>query len=143
MLAASSTASRRRTRWRFRIMWQPNRVQWSIIWSIAILLILAWPPAEGRSLLVKLANWAVDPADALPTLPAALPMGLDDNGDAVTAHDAELTAYYRRHDSSTVTRWRMDWKTAADPFDPVTERQLLVGVAVVGALLVWRLQQRR
>ena len=96
-------------------MWQPNRTQWSIIWSIAILLILAWPPAEGRSLMMKVVNWAVDPAGALPGIPAALPMGLDDNGDAVAAHDAELTAYYQRHDSGTLTRWRMDMKTADDP----------------------------
>ena len=125
-------------------MWQPNRTQWAIIWPIAIVFILGWPPAEGRSLMVKLTNWAVDPANTLPALPDALPMGLDDNGDAVAAHDAELTEYYQRHDSTPLTRWRMDMKTAEDPFDPATERQLLVGVAVVGALLVWRLngQQR-
>jgi len=124
-------------------MWQPRRTQLAIIWPIAIILILAWPPAEGRSLMMKAANWAVDPAGMLPTLPATLPMGLDDNGDAVAAHDAELTEYYRRHDSTPVTRWRMDMKTAEDPFDPVTERQLLVGLAVVGALLVWRLSGQR
>jgi hypothetical protein len=120
-------------------MWQPNRAQWAIIWPIAIILILGWPPADGRSLAVKLANWAVDPADRLPTLPAALPMGMDDNGDAVTAHDAELSDYYRRHDSTPVIRWRMDMKVATDPFDSTTERQLLVGLAVVGALLIWRM----
>jgi hypothetical protein len=122
-------------------MWQPNRLQWSIIWSIAILVVLAWPPAEGRSLLVKAVNWAVDPAGTLPTLPAALPMGLDDNGDAVAAHDAELTSYYQRHDSGALTRWRMDMKTANEPLDPVTERQLLVGLAILSALGVWRLNR--
>jgi len=38
-------------------MWQPNRARWGIIWAAALLLILSWPPAEGRSLLVKAANW--------------------------------------------------------------------------------------
>jgi hypothetical protein len=123
-------------------MWQPNRAQWAIIWPIAIVLVLAWPPAEGRSLMVKFVNWAVDPTGELPTLPAALPMGLDDNGDAVAAHDAELTNYYRRHDGTPVTRWRMDMKTADNPVDPVTERQMLVGAGVVSALVVWRLNGR-
>ena len=78
-------------------MWQPNRAQWGIIWAAALLLILSWPPAEGRSLLVKAANWIVDPSDSLPRLPAPLPMGLEDNGDAVAEHDAAATEYYRQY----------------------------------------------
>jgi hypothetical protein len=124
-------------------MWQPNRAQWSIIWTVAVLLVLVWPPDKGRSLLVKAVNWAVDPTQSLPALPATLPMGLDDDGDAVTAHDAQEAEYYRRRDSSATTRWRMNVKGAGDPVDPSTERQLLTGVAVLSALAVWRLDGKR
>ena len=123
-------------------MWQPNRAQWSIIWTVAALLVLAWPPDTGRSLAMKIANRVVDPTGALPALPPPLPMGLDDNGDAVAAHDAQEAEYYRLHDRSRTTRWRMDLKTAGEPLDPSTERQLLVGVAVLSALGVWRLNRR-
>jgi hypothetical protein len=123
-------------------VWQPNRGQWWIIWSAAVLLILAWPPDEGRSLGVKAINWMVDPGGSLPTLPDPLPMGLDDNGDAVAAHDAQEAEYYRVRDSSPTVRWRMTLKTVTEPFNPSTERQGLVGVAVLSALGVWRLAGR-
>ena len=123
-------------------MWQPNRAQWSVIWTVAVLLILVWPPEAGRSLGVKAINWAVDPGDSLPTLPDQLPMGLDDNGDAVAAHDAQESEYHRLHNSSTVARWRMDLKTAHDPFDPSTAREILAGLGILGTLAVWRLQER-
>ncbi|MEO8681918.1 MAG: hypothetical protein ABI665_22920 [Vicinamibacterales bacterium] len=124
-------------------MFQPSRAQWSLIWAVAVILILAWPPAEGRSLLVKIVNWAVDPANSLPTLPAPLAMGLDDNGDAVAAHDAIEADYYQARDRSALVRWRMDMKTARDPLAPATERQVLVGLAVLSALAVWRLDAKR
>lgn len=124
-------------------MFQPNRAQWSIIWTAAALLVLAWPGDTGRSLLVKAVNWAVDPAGSLPTLPAPLPMALDDDGDAVPAHDAQEAEYYRVRDRSVITRWRMTLRDAGDPFDPSTERQLLVAVAVLSALGVWRLDGKR
>ena len=38
-------------------MWQPNRAQWSIIWTVAVLVILGWPPDSGKSLAVKGVNW--------------------------------------------------------------------------------------
>jgi hypothetical protein len=123
-------------------MWQPNRLQWPIIWTVAVLLILCWPPDKGRSLLVKAVNWAVDPSDLLPTLPAPLPIGLDDDGDAVAAHDTQETEYYRLRDSSPMMRWRLSMKVASDPFDPSTERQLLIGVAVLSVLGVWRLNKQ-
>jgi hypothetical protein len=122
-------------------MWQPNRAQWPIIWAAAALLVLAWPPAEGRSLMLKGASRLVDPLNSLPALPPPLPMGLDDDGDAVAAHDTQEREYYRVRDTSAATRWRMAIKAARDPFDATTERQLLVGAAVFAALLVWR-QQR-
>jgi hypothetical protein len=124
-------------------MWQPNRTQWRLICSTAALLVLAWPPDQGRSLLVKTVNWAVDPTDSLPTLPPVLPIGLDDNGDAVAAHDEQEREYYRSRASSPTTRWRMDLKVARDRFDSTTERQLLVGLALLSALGVLRLNKHR
>jgi len=120
-------------------MWQPNRAQWPIIWTVTLLLVLAWPPDRGRSLLLKTVNWIVDPAASLPTMPQPLPMGLDDNGDTVAAHDAQEAEYYRAQARSPMTRWRMEMKHARDPFDATTERQLLVGIAALGALAMWRL----
>jgi hypothetical protein len=121
-------------------MWQPNRAQWSIIWTVAVLLVLAWPPDTGKSLAVKCVNWAADPSGALPNLPQPLPMALDDDGDAVSAHDMLEADYYRMRNRSAVTRWRMDLKEAEDPFNRQTERQLLMGLGVLAVLAVWRLQ---
>jgi hypothetical protein len=84
----------------------------------------------------------VDPAGSLPSLPPALPPGLGDDGDAVATHDAIEAEYYRRYNSSTMTRWRMDVKAAGDPFDPTTERQILVAGAAIAALATWRLGKR-
>ena len=75
-------------------MWQPHRAQWTIIWTVALLAVLAWPPETGRSLLLKAINRAADPAGSLPALPPPLPLGLDDDGDAVSAHDAREAEYY-------------------------------------------------
>jgi hypothetical protein len=122
---------------------QPNRAQWTVIWIVALLVILAWPPSEGRSLGVKLLNWSVDPRGALPALPEQLPPGLDDNGDAVTEHDLLEQEYYRARDRSPMTRWRMEMKEWTDPITPQTERQLLVAIVVLGALLTWRLAGAR
>jgi hypothetical protein len=124
------------------VVWRPNRAQWSIIWTVAVLLILAWPPDAGRSLIVTTINWAVDPGDWLPTLPAQLPMGLDDDGDAVAAHDAQEAEYLRLYQASPITRWRMNLKTARDPFVPSTEREILTGVGILSALALWRLAGR-
>lgn len=123
-------------------MWQPRARQWALIWPVALLLILAWPPAEERSLGVKAMNWMADPLQSLPALPAPLPMGLEDDGDAVAAHDQQAAAYYNAYDSSGTVRRRMTLKEWTDPADPSTERQLLVGIAVVAALIVWRLERR-
>jgi hypothetical protein len=124
-------------------MWQPSTRQWTIISVLAVLLVLAWPPDEGRSLGVKLVNWAADPMNRLPTLPPTLPFGMDDNGDAVAEHDMIENAYYQARQRSPLTRWRMDLKEAADPLERSTERQILIGLAVAGALLVWRLEAVR
>lgn len=124
-------------------MWQPIPRQWLVIWPVALLLVLAWPPDQGRSLGVKFLNWMADPTQSLPELPEALPMALDDNGDAVAEHDALVAEYYRVYDNSALARWRLDLKGATDPIDPTTERQLLMAIGVLGGLAVWRLQGKR
>ena len=122
-------------------MWQPNRAQWIIIVTVTLLLVCAWPPDRGPSLLLKATNWLVDPTGSLPTLPPPLPMGADDDGDLVAAHDAQESDYYRVRERSGWTRWRMEMKNARDPFDATTERQLLVGVAALSALTIWKLSR--
>jgi hypothetical protein len=124
-------------------MWSPSRTQWAVIWVVTVLLLLAWPPSEGRSLGVKAINWLADPTHALPDAPEPLPMGLDDDGDAVAAHDALEQEYYRAYDSGGSTRTRLELKSFEDPLNPVTERQVLVGVGVISALFVWMLETRR
>ena len=66
-------------------------------------------------------------------------MGLDDNADAVAAHDAEEAEYYRLVSTSGFARLRLRLKELNDPLDQTTERQLLVGIAVMGALGIWKL----
>jgi hypothetical protein len=124
-------------------VWQPNSAQWRIIWIVAAVLILLWPPDKGRSLGVKIANWIADPGHTLPAMPEPLPIALDDNGDAVTEHDALAAEYYRQFQSSGMTRFRMKLKEASEPFDPSTERQILAGFGVLGALVVWRMNGKR
>ena len=124
-------------------VWQPNTAQWRIIWIVAVVMILAWPPDKGRSLGMKVVNWIVDPANSLRTPPPPLPPGLDDDGDAVTAHDAETAEYYEQYQSSALTRLRMRLKVASDPFDPSTERQILAGIGVLSALTVWRMGRQK
>ena len=107
------------------------------------MLILCWPPDNGRSLGVKITNWLADPRNTLPTLPEPLPIALDDNGDAVSEHDALEAEYYRQYQSSALTRYRMRLKEATDPFDPSTERQILAGIGILSALAVWRVNGKR
>lgn len=121
-----------------------TRAQRVIVSAIAVLLVLCWPPdrGHGTSLIIKVMHWAVDPTDALPALPPPLPPGLGDNGDAVAEHDAIEAEYYRLHNGSAMTRWRMDMEAAGDPFDPTTERQVLIAAAVVAALAAWMLGRK-
>ena len=70
-------------------------------------------------------------------------MRLDDDGDAVTEHDMLENAYLIARDRSGTTRLRMDLKEAGDPFAASTQRQLLIGLVVVGGLLVWRMEISR
>jgi hypothetical protein len=120
-------------------VWQPNAAQWRIIWIVSVLLILCWPPDKGRSLGVKITNWLADPGNTLPAMPAPLPIALDDNGDAVTEHDALEAEYHRQFEGSALIRLRISLKEAKDPFDPSTERQILAGIGILSALAVWRI----
>ncbi len=124
-------------------MWQPNRPQWAVIWIVAILLIVAWPPREGRSIAVRAARWLADPRNELPLLPEPLPMGLGDDGDAVMEHDRRMQDYYAFYEGSDSNQLRLRLKTAEEPLDPALTRQLLTGVAVFAALGVWWLNGRQ
>lgn len=84
-------------------------------------------------------NWAADPRHELPLMPEQLPMALDDDGDAVAEHDLQEQAWNHARERSAVTRWRMDLRDAGDPLPRTAQRQVLVGVAVAGALLAWRM----
>ena len=92
---------------------------------------------------MKLAGWVVDPGGRVPSMPPPLPMGLDDDGNAVSEHDMLENGYLLARERSTITRLRMDVKDGADPFERSTQRQLLIGLAVVAALIVWRLDAGR
>jgi len=119
-------------------MWQPNSVQWRFIWLVAAVVVLAWPPAEGKSLGLTGAAWLVDPLHSLPAKPPELPIFLGDDGQAVEAHDRQLTYYWDTYNASAVSRVRIDIRDFEDPFNPTTERQLLVGFGVFAGLLAWR-----
>jgi len=120
-------------------------MQWILICATTVAGILCWPPdrGHGSNLLTKAIHFAVDPAGSLPALPPALPPGLGDDGDAVAAHDAIEADYYRHYNSSNLTRWLMDVKAAADPFDPTTERQVLAAGAALVALAAFKLGNKK
>jgi hypothetical protein len=123
-------------------MWQPDTIQWRFIWIAAVCLILAWP-AQDRSLAVKAINWGVDPFESLPSTPGPLAMGAGDDPEAVQQHDAEEAAYYSMYNTSRLARLRLQLRDLDDPFDPATERQVLVGLAILSALGIWRLEARK
>lgn len=119
-------------------MWQPSNPQWWTLVTIALLIVVVWPPQEERSLAVKLVNRAVDPRNELPLLPGPLPIGQEDTLEAVNVHDLQTRMYEELYAKGGWTRMRLVLKVARDPFDPGTERQVLVLVGVVTAFVVWR-----
>jgi hypothetical protein len=123
-------------------MWQPNTAQWRLIWTVALLLILAWP-AENQSLAIKAINWGVDPFQTLPRTPSPLAPGLGDDMEAVQQHDAEEAAYYYMYSSSRISRLRLQLRDLKDPLDPSTERQILVGLAILFTLSIWRAESKK
>lgn len=107
---------------------------------LAVLLVVAaWPPANGRSLLMKAVNFAVDPMDSLPVLPPQLGYGLSDDVRAVEERDAMVRAYDDAYDRDVLTRRRLELKVARDPFEASTERQVLL---VFGVLVAYRTARR-
>jgi len=123
-------------------VWQPTNSQWWALLVVALLIVAAWPPADDRSLAMKFVNWAVDPADRLPTLPPPYGPGEGDDLEAVNAHDLQTRMYDELHDKGGWTRMRLELKVAEDPFNAATERQLLVAVGVIAAFVVWRFGTR-
>ncbi len=120
-------------------MWQPNKLQWWLLVIVAVLIVFVWPPSDDKSLAVKVVNWAVDPRGELPILPDQLALGLGDDPDAVNARDLQVQQYDALYLKGGWMRKRLELKVARDPFNPSTERQLLIGLAVVTVLLTWRL----
>jgi hypothetical protein len=125
------------------VRWQPTDVQWWLIVVVALLVVGAWPPGDDKSLAVKFMNWVVDPRGELPILPDQLALGMGDDPDAVYARDLQVQKYDALYLKGGWTRKRLELKAARDPFDPATERQMLTGLAVVTALLAWRVAGRR
>ena len=119
-------------------MWQPTNRQWWLLLVTALVVVALWPPADDRSLAMKFVNWAVDPNDALPTLPEPLGFGQGDDVASVEAHDLQTRTYDELYDRGGLTRLRLELKAAGDPFNRATERQLLVAAGVLVAVIVWR-----
>ncbi len=107
-------------------MWQPNNRQWWVLVVAALFITCAWPPSRpgplgnDKSLAMKFVNWAVDPRGELPVMPPPFTFANGDDPDAVMEHDTQTL------------------KVAGDPFNPSTERQLLVALGVATVFLVWR-----
>jgi len=119
-------------------VWQPSRAGAWVLFLVVLGIIAAWPPQDERSLAVKIVNWAVDPADALPTLPPQLGPGVGDDPHEVELRDAEVRRYDDFYDRGGWTRARLELKVATDPFNPSTVRQFLLVVGVVVGFLVWQ-----
>ena len=124
-------------------MWQPNNFQWWVLVIVALLIVFVWPPRDDKSLALKVVNWAVDPRGELPVLPSQLPLGQGDDPDAVSAHDLQTQHYDALYLKGGWIRMRLELKVADDPFNPSTERQVLTGLGVVTAFLVYRFGRRK
>ena len=124
-------------------MRRPGGLQWWFLVVVALLIVCAWPPREGRSLATKFVNWAVDPSGDLPILPPPLGLGLGDDPEAVNARDMQVQQYDALYLRGGWTRRRLLLKVAGDPFDATTTRQLLTGLAVLAGFVGWRLGGRK
>ncbi|MFN8065716.1 MAG: hypothetical protein U0P82_13050 [Vicinamibacterales bacterium] len=115
-----------------------TRGRWWLLLAVTLLLVCAWPPLQGRSLLVKGVNWIVDPGHRLPVLPPQLGFGLSDDPQAVEIRDELVRRYDELYNRDTLTRWRLQMKVAHDPFDPSTERQILLVIGVIAGFMLLR-----
>ena len=119
-------------------MRRPSTRGWWILLLASLAIVVLWPPQADRSLVVKFVNWIVDPADTLPILTPQLEMGMGDDPQMVEFRDSIVQRYDSMYSRGGLTRTRMDLKVARDPFNPTTERQLLLVFGVVVGFLVWR-----
>lgn len=124
-------------------MWRPGKGQWWVLLTVTLLMVFLWPPAGDKSLALKFVNWAVDPYRSLPVLPPPFGPGTGDDVTAVEAHDSQVRMYDELYARGGWTRTRLRLKVAKDPMNPATERQLLVGLEVLVAFLVWRFGSSR
>jgi hypothetical protein len=120
----------------------PTLWQWWSIVVAALAIVVMWPPVDGKSLAVTFVNWAVDPSGQLPILPSQLPLGKGDDPEAVEARDSVVRQYDALHSQGGWTRRRLLLKVAGEPLRPSTMRQLLMGAAVILALVTWRVAVR-
>jgi hypothetical protein len=124
------------------IVWQPNSLQWRLIWVLAAVVVLFWPSQQNRSLAIKAINWAADPRDKLPHPPADFSMEDGEDTSVVIAHDDQEAEYERALGSSGLEGIRVRLRGLQEPFDPSTEQQVLAAIAVLGGLLIWRIGGR-
>ncbi len=115
-----------------------SRPGWWLLLLTTVAIVCAWPPADGRSLLMRTVNWAVDPTDSLPILPPQLGYGLSDDPQAVEIRDELVRRYDEAFDLGGLMRLRLQLKVASDPFEPALERQLLLLFGAVVAFLTMR-----
>ena len=123
-------------------MWRPTDGQWWSLVMVALFIVFAWPPASGKSLGMTVVNWAVDPWGELPILPPPLGRGASDDVEAVEAHDAEVRRFDELNMKGGWTRRRLLLKVANDPFDKSITRQVLSALAILSALVFWRVAGR-
>jgi len=114
----------------------------TLLAAFAVLLVCLWPPANDRSLAVRIVNWAVDPRGELPVLPEPFALGAGDDPDAVAEHDAQVQAYDARYAQGGWMRRRLALKVARDPFNAAMERQVILALGIVAAFLLWRMNAR-
>jgi hypothetical protein len=115
-----------------------TRPGWWTLLVTALLIVGAWPPERGQSLLLKGVHRAADPTGSLPFLPEQLDFGLSDDPQAVELRDELVRRYDVALASGPLARARLKLKVVDDPFDRATERQILLVFGVVMAFVVMR-----
>jgi hypothetical protein len=115
-----------------------RNVRFLAVLLTALAIVCAWPPSDGKSLVMRFVNWVVDPRNELPVLPPQLGFGVGDDPAAVDAHDATVRHYDSLYLQGGWTRRRLELKVADHPFDKSATRQVLIAISVATALIVWR-----
>jgi hypothetical protein len=115
-----------------------SRRGWWVLLVVTLAVIVLWPPQTGRSLAVRVVNWAADPQNVLPVLPPQLPYGVGDDPQVVELRDAEVRRYDAAVSAGEWTRLRLRLKVAGDPLEPELARQLLLVIGALTWFVVWR-----